>query len=164
MNKKGKRQYFVVVPIVAALMGAMAAGYFTHFFQKKFFSPKNKIIFNLFQPIPNPLNHGKIQLAVIENKGELPAEDLIVKINYPRTIQPLDYQIESLEAPSDITRSNDFLRFRIKKLPKDDFVIIALALAINEITQKDIEIVSKDGRLFHNSIKYLKLNVGEVKE
>lgn len=148
----------VIGAVIGAIVGAVLGAYFNPLVQKHFFSERNELTFTLFQPIPNPIKDGNIQMGILENQGDALAEDIIVKIKYPKTVKPLDYRIQALEKLYDITRDNDSLRFSIKKLPKGDFVLIALAINLGDITTRDVEISYKQGRLSEKFIKYIKLN------
>jgi hypothetical protein len=149
----------IIVGLILVIAGGVLGAYLNPYVQKHVFADRNELTFTLFEPIPNPIKDGSFQMGILENKGDGLAEEIIVKIKYPKTVKPLDYRIKGLEKISDITRDNEGLRFSIKKLPKRDFVLIALAINLGEITAKDVAVSSKQGgRLSEQAIKYMKLN------
>ena len=148
------RRHKALIQLAAALATSSVAALLIKEF---IFSPIPELRAILCQPIPSPLGKGRIQFMVIESTGTKTATDITVKVTYPRTVQPLDYRIESLDRPAEETRTDSFLRFTIARLRPTDVVLIAFAVGPNEITPQNIRVAHAEALMPTRSVAHLRL-------
>jgi len=142
----------IFVGIVVALVTVVANVYFPNWLRGC-----AELQVTLYQPIPNLQNDGKIQFMVIESKGSKPAKRITTRVEYPRSIQPLDYRIKTLASIVEETRTDSYLKFTITQLPRNDFVLVVFAVNIGEIEPKHMSIAHEERAINVEEISYVRI-------
>jgi len=120
--------------------------------------PSVELLVTLTEPVPNPTNFGNIQVLTLQNQGKKTAANLTVKVTYPRIIRKTsDYQVKTIDPLVFATRADSYLRFQVKRLPRDDNVLAVFAVGGYEIEPENIEIVHDEGTVKPESIKHVRL-------
>lgn len=120
------------------------------------FSPAVQMQATLSKALPNPLNGGKLQFFVLQNVGRSAANDVIIKIEYPRTIQrTTDFAYDTVDRPAAVTRTDDYLRICMKRLCHDEVALVILAVGAGEIGSRDVTVLYDETKLEKDSIRQL---------
>lgn len=108
----------------------------------------------LTQPLPSPTSPDRNQILVLRNDGKKAAANVVVTVEWPRMIQPLDYMIQASRDIAEETRGDAHLRFKTDRLPPSDYIIVVMALTGgHRIRPSDIRIVHNEGVVASNTIE-----------
>ena len=88
----------------------------------------------------------------ITNIGKKQAEDLAVRIDYPRLPGLLNYTIESKEAVSDLIRTDDCFSFKLRRLACSETVVVALNASAASVRPNDISVIYQNGKVEQQDI------------
>jgi hypothetical protein len=157
-KSKSKRKAWFWKPmsyIAMFLLGnAAVAGIFWRRIDERFFQPSPKIVVELIHKFSEPKgNSYKIQVLTITNIGKKQAEDITVRIDYPRLQGMLNYTIESREAVSDLLRTDDYLSFKLRRLAYAETVIVALNASAGSAHPNDISVIYQNGKVELQDVK-----------
>lgn len=117
------------------------------------FQPRPKVVVELVRKFSEPKgNSYKIQVLTISNVGERQAEELSVRIEYPRMAGLLNYSIESREPVNDLVRTDDYLSFKLPRLAYSETVVVALNASVASIRSTDVSVIFKEGKVEQRQI------------
>jgi hypothetical protein len=145
----------LITSVIALPLGAVGALFVQ---QTSFFRPALHV--RLFQSVTTPSEAQRLQLLAITNSSRNVARDLLVRVDYPRRSKRPDYLFETLSPPADVERSENALRFTLRRLAPHETALVVFLLKAGTIVPTDVSVAFEDAVVTGREIEYVTTSNG----
>lgn len=140
----------LIVAIVSVLFGGAGVKGIEFLLANR--EPVPHLRVRLQKAMPNPGTKRNVQTVYVDNRGDGTAKDVVVRINYERTLsgQPIDYAVDCPVPPETELREDSYLLLKFKRLVPGAMIGITVTQRFGTLRPSQIYVEHSRGKVESN--------------